>query len=100
MKIPETYIMENQAEYTNRLIDSDPNFQYPEWQESGTINGVPVNIFYRTTPEDAEIANESDWGNIDWESRVDRIEINVDECDIRDISDEDIKSVMNILKTV
>lgn len=62
------------AEMTNRLIPGDEGFENPEWVEDALYNdgekSHKIRIYYRTTPEDAEIAEESDWSNIDWESRV------------------------------
>lgn len=83
------------AELTNRLIDTDPNFERPEWMESGTLDGVPVAVYYRTTPEDqAEVVeNGGDWGAVDWSSRVDRIEVDLVQCDRDDTPGEAIAAV-------
>jgi len=86
----------NGADLTNRLIDTDPNFEYPEWVEYGTIDGIPVAVYYRTTPKDQELVTENggDWGAIDWDERVDRIEVDLYECDKLDIAESAIDALV------
>jgi len=71
------------AEPTNRLIPGDENFEYPEWSETAKLDGNPIRIYYRTTPEDAaRIAETNDGGSIDWKSRITKIvEVLEDGCD-------------------
>lgn len=87
---------EGQAELTGRLIPDDPDFDYPEWEEAGTLDGVPVAVFYRTTPEDEEMVEENggDWGGIDWIDRIDRIEVDMYRCDQAEIKDAEIEAVI------
>lgn len=86
----------NGAELTNRLIDGDPGYEYPEWQESGRVDGVPVYVYYRTTPADQKLVNESDgdWGLVSWADRVDRIEINLVGCEREGVTDATISAVI------
>ena len=62
------------AEYTGRLIPGDENFDFPEWSEDAKLNGVPVRVFYRTTPADEKLAEAIDWDAIDWGKRLTKIE--------------------------
>ena len=95
LSIPKNYKMTDQAELTNRLIADDPDFDNPEWQEFGTIDDVPIIIYYRTTPEDEEMVNENggDWGSVDWDERIDRITLDLANCDRAGISTEKLKEV-------
>lgn len=79
------------AECTNRYRDCDPDFQYPEWAESAKLDGVPITIYYITTPEDESDDNSFDL--VDWENRVDRITIDLVACDDNDITDDKIDAV-------
>lgn len=64
---------------TSRLIPGDDAFEYPEWVESGSFNCVPVIVYYRTTPEDQLIFNETgDFSSIDWYERIELIELDVE----------------------
>ena len=93
-KIFSDFKSDGNAELTNRLIVNDPDFDYPEWIERGTIDGVPIAIYYRTTPEDQKKAEElEDWGSIDWEDRITRVVNSAVECDREGISDEAIQAV-------
>jgi len=83
------------AELTNRCIPGDDNFANPEWSERSILDGVPVVIYYRTTPED-QVQVEAvggDWGVVDWPERLDRIEIDQHECDRTEIEDVKIEAV-------
>lgn len=81
LKIENFVSCEDGAELTNRVIPGDDNFEYPEWRELGTVDGQAVHVYYRTTPEDDKLAREtSDWSNIPWEDRVDRIVLACDDC--------------------
>ena len=84
------------ADLTNRLIDTDPNFEYPEWVSRGTIDNVPVAVYYRTTPEDQALVNENGgaYDEIDWDKRVDHIEVDLDECDKLDITESAIADLV------
>lgn len=62
------------AEFTNRLIPGDENFDFPEWSENAIIKNIPVKVFYRTTPEDSIIAMFSDWSTVPWKHRITRVE--------------------------
>jgi len=62
------------AEYTNRLIPGDEEFEYPEWSETAKIDGQEVEVFYRTTPEDEKYAEATDWSGIDWSTKITHIE--------------------------
>lgn len=94
-EIYSAFVSDGNAEYTNRLIPGDENFEYPEWAEYGTIDEVPVVIFYRTTPRDQEKVDENggDWGSIDWLERIDRISLDLTGCDREEISDKKMRSV-------
>lgn len=85
-----------QAEYTNRLIPGDEDYEHPEWSEYAVLDGVPIIVYYRTTPEDQKMVEENggDFGAIDWEDRIDRIVIDLDKCDRQDISDEAMSAVV------
>ena len=88
---------EGNAELTNRLIPGDEDFSYPEWVEYGTLRGIPVVCYYRTTPGDQEIAdNIGCWGGIDWKSRLDRIEIDICEADRLGITDGQISAALRM----
>ena len=95
IEIYSTFVSDGNAEYTNRLIPGDEDFEYPEWIETGTLDGVPVAIYYRTTPEDQDAVEEygGDWGSIDWLDRIDRISVDLAGCDREEISDEKMKEV-------
>lgn len=71
------------AELTNTLIPGDESFEYPEWSEDAKLDGRPVRIYYRTTPADQKVFEETnDHGAIDWERRVTEIvEVLEDGCD-------------------
>ena len=69
------------AEPTSRLLP-DHQSDLVEWSEDATIDGVPVTAYYMTTAEDEELAGESGaWDAIDWDERLDRIEIDIVQCD-------------------
>jgi hypothetical protein len=72
-----------------RLGDHDDR---TEWRADGLIDGVPVSIYYMTTPEDDEVVGEDgDWSSsIDWGARVDRVDLNLCECDRRGITEEEL----------
>jgi len=73
------------AEPTSRCLPD--NDDRSEWCEDGTIDGVPVSIYYMTTPEDAETVREDgDWSLVDFNRRLDRIEINLCACDRQGIT--------------
>ncbi len=57
------------AEMTCRLIPGDDDFENPEWAEHCTFEGVECRVLYRTTPDDAIMAEGSDWSAIDWDQR-------------------------------
>ena len=92
---PSTTTNNTNAELTNRLIDSDPDFDFPEWEEKAILDGVPISIFYRTTPEDEEMCEENggDWGAVDWFERIDRIEFDLYKCDQNEITGKQILAV-------
>jgi hypothetical protein len=70
------------AEFTNRLIPGDENFEYPEWSEDAEIDGVPVKVAYRTTPEDQALVDETgDWGDINWSMRLESVIVDCDQID-------------------
>jgi hypothetical protein len=82
------------AYLTNRLIDTDPSFACPEWQEDGDIEGVPVSVFYRTEIPEMEEGEEYDWvDNVNWNECIESIEINIHECDRQDITDDQILAI-------
>ena len=81
------------AEPTSRCLPD--NDDRSEWCEGGTIDGVPVCIYYMTTPEDAETAGEDgDWSLVDFNRRLDRIEINLCACDRQGITLAAIEAVV------
>lgn len=94
-EIYSAFVSNGNAELTNRLIPGDENFEYPEWAEYGTLDGVPVVVYYRTTPDDQEMVEENggDWGVVDWEERIDRITLNLTQCDRDEIADEKMEAV-------
>lgn len=66
-----------------------------EWREDGMIDGVPVSIYYMTTAEDAEIVGDDcDLSLIDWGGRVDRIEIDLVQCDRNETTDAAIEALI------
>lgn len=89
------FVSGGNAELTNRLISDDPNFENPEWTEYGTIDNVPVVVFYRTTPEDQDEVDENggDWGAVDWLARITSIEIDLTGCDRQDVATQNINRV-------
>ncbi len=82
------------AEPTCRLL-SDAEAGLTEWRENATIDDVPVSVYYMTDADDTASAdaNYGDLGLVDWENCVDRIEIDICECDRQDISDEAIAAL-------
>lgn len=81
------------AEQTSRCLPN--NDDRSEWCEDGVIDGVPVSIYYMTTPEDDEtVGEDGDWSQIDWASRVDRIELDLCTCDRQGITDAAIDAVV------
>jgi len=99
-KILAKFCSDGNADYTNRLIPGDDNFDYPEWAEYGTLDGVPVVIYYRTTPEDQDEVEENggDWGLVDWEERIDRITVDLTGCDRAETPGEEIDLVCSKYK--
>ena len=82
------------AEETGRCL-TDNDDDRSEWREDGTIDGVPVSIYYMTTPEDVDEAGEDgDWGRIDWADRIDRIEIDLYQCDRSETTDAAIEALI------
>lgn len=82
------------AEQTSRCFPD--NDDRSEWREDGTIDGVPVKIYYMTTRDDNDYVTErdGDWSIIDWNSRVDRIEIDLIQCDRSGIADAAIEALI------
>lgn len=82
------------AEQTSRCLPN--NDERSEWREDGTIDGVPVSIYYMTTPEDDDYVSErdGDWSQIDWDGRLDRIEIDLIQCDRKGITDAAIEALI------
>ena len=78
------------AEFTSRCLPSHLEGM-AEMREDGAIDGVPVSIYHMLT--EADCAQE-DMSNVDWESTCDRIELDLCECDRKDISDEAIAAVV------
>ena len=83
------------AELTDRLIDDDPNFDDPEWAEYGTIDNVPIVVFYRTDENDQKEVDDNggDWGAVDWVARITSIEIDITGCDRQDVATGKINRV-------
>ena len=84
------------AEPTNTVISDDPNFENPEWREDGKIDGVPVSVYFRTTPEDQAMVTASgdDWGTVTWGDRITRIEVDLVQCDRDEIASDKIRAVV------
>ncbi|MEM4203004.1 MAG: hypothetical protein QXS54_02935 [Candidatus Methanomethylicaceae archaeon] len=61
-----------------------------EWVENGTLDGVPVRIYYLLSEEDSDM----EWGLIDFSSSVDRIEVDVYRCDLEHVPDSLIEAVL------
>jgi hypothetical protein len=81
---------------TNRVIAEDPEFENPEFVESAYVNGVPVKITYRIPASEIDaIAETSDLGSIDWENKINSIEVDLVSCDKEDIPDEKIAEVLD-----
>lgn len=81
---------------TNRVIAEDPEFENPEFVESAYVNGVPVKITYRIPASEIDaIAETSDLGSIDWENKINSIEVDLVSCDKEDIPDEKIAKVLD-----
>jgi len=82
------------AEPTSRLLP-DHQSDLTEWEESATIDGVPVTAYYMTTQEDEDAAGENGaWDMIDWDDRLDRIVIDLVQCDRNDIDDSTIDALI------
>lgn len=78
------------AEPTCRLTNNG----LVEWRENAMIDDVPVSVYYMTSDDDTASADANDdFGLVDWESCVDRIEINIAECDRIEIDDEKIEAL-------
>jgi len=73
----------DQADLTGRLIPGDESYEYPEWAVDGLFRGVPVRVYYRTTPEDKKLVEEygGDWGEVDWPERAVEVCPLADACD-------------------
>lgn len=56
-----------------------------EWCECGTLDGVPVKIYYMLTDEDGA---QEDMSNVDWEEVFDRVDLDTCECDRIGINDD------------
>ena len=81
------------AEETSRCLPD--NDDRSEWREDGMIDGVPVSIYYMTTPEDADqVGEDGDWSMIDWANRIDRIEIDLNQCDRMETTDAVIEALI------
>ena len=72
------YEESEQAAYTNRVLPDGDN--RTEWVGHGTIAGLAARATYYTTPEDAQMVedNGGDWGAIDWDAALEKIEIVTD----------------------
>lgn len=78
------------AEFTSRCLPAHLAGM-AEMREDGNIDGVPVSIYYMLDADDCVM---DDLGSIDWESKVDRIELDLCACDRQDTSDEAIDAVV------
>ncbi len=78
------------AEFTSRCLPAHLDGM-SEMREDGTIDGVPVSIYYMLDEDDC---SQDDMSNVDWEAAVDRIELDLCACDRQDISDEAIDAVV------
>lgn len=77
---------------TNRVDPDNPNMEY---SESAVLMGVPIEIFYTLTEEDQTIALETgDEGQIDWLSCIDKIKVDLYNCDRRGTTDSQIDAVI------
>jgi len=79
------------ADMTNRVTGNE----LVEWRENAKIDGVPVSVYYMTGEDEQDVVNNNggDWGAIDWESCIDRIEIDICECDRQEIADSAIAAL-------
>lgn len=79
------------AEMTNRVTGNN----LVEWRENAKIDGIPVSVYYMTGKDEQDVVDDNggDWGAIDWESCIDRIEIDICECDRQEISDSAIAAL-------
>jgi hypothetical protein len=89
----------DEAKLTGRLIDNDPNFDYPEWSEEGIYDDKCAVLFYRTTPYDQKIADETgDWSSVEWSARITHIEcLYPDECNVYDCATIYQRAILNRL---
>ena len=82
------------AQLTNRLIETDPNFECPEWAEQGEIEGVPCKVMYRTEIPKMEEGDEYDWVDmVNWEESISEITIDDCECDRQETEQSKIDAV-------
>ncbi|WP_419783310.1 hypothetical protein [Maridesulfovibrio sp.] len=62
------------------ITDNDWEKTSLQWHEYATLDGLPVTVYYRTTPEDqaryktSEDSDEPEW----WEERIEKIELHKD----------------------
>jgi len=78
------------AEPTCRLTNNG----LTEWRADAMIDDVPVSVYYMTSDDDTASADANeDLGLVDWDSCVDRIEINIAECDRLEIEDAEIEKL-------
>lgn len=86
------------AEMTNRIIEGDENFNFPEWSETGVYKGVPVVVYYRTTPQDQKNVNEAsgDWGYVEWNERIESIMIDTVELDNTNLNVEKAEEITGL----
>ena len=81
------------CDFTGRCLPAHQS-NYSELREDGVIDGVPVSAYYMLTDDDC--AND-DLSQVDYEDRLDRIEIDICECDNQGISDEVIDALIEKL---
>ena len=77
---------------TNRVLPDDSSMEY---SESAVLEGVPIEIFYVLTEEDQKTALETgDEGQIDWLNRIDKIKVDLYNCDRRGTTSDQIDAVV------
>jgi hypothetical protein len=78
------------AEFTRRCLPAH-QAGLSEMREDGTIDGVPVRIYYMLDEDDCA---KDDMSRVDWEGAVDRIELDPCACERHDIAETAIDAVV------
>jgi hypothetical protein len=85
-----TTVQGSNAIWTSRCLESH-QAGYAEMREDGTIDGVPVSMYYMLDEDDQA---SDDLADVDWAAALDRIEIDLCRCDQMGIDDAAITALV------